>query len=319
MPYNTSIARDASLDPLVPTPVAAEVIKTLPQSSAVLANARRVIMPSATHRMPVLSVLPSAYWVTGDTGLKQTATADWANVTLTAEEIAVLLPIPDAYIADSQVAVWDEVQPLLVEAIGKVLDEAVLFGVNAPGTFPTSVYSGTLAAGNVLVVGAGSTDLAQNVAEMGKMLAKDGFALNGFVTEPGFNWELVQLRATSSGVPLYQPALDQAVGSPARLYGFPCQEVANGAWDASEAKIIGGDWTKLIVGVRQDITISKHTDGIVSDGDGKVIYNAMQQDSTIYRVVMRVGAAVANPETRVNATDATRYPFATVQATTANS
>jgi len=74
--YDTSISRDVSADPLVPTPVAQEIIKEMPKSSVILNNSRRVLMASQTLRQPVLSVLPSAYWVTGDTGLKQTGTAD---------------------------------------------------------------------------------------------------------------------------------------------------------------------------------------------------------------------------------------------------
>ncbi len=313
--YDTSISRDVSLDPLVPTPVAQEIIKEMPKSSVILNNSRRVLMASQTLRQPVLSVLPSAYWVTGDTGLKQTGTADWANVTLTAEELAVLIPIPLAYLDDSQVPIWDEVAPLVVEAIGQKLDAAALFGTDAPSSFPTSIYSGCLAAGNVVVKGAGSTELSQNVAYMGQLLAEDGFNVNGFAAAPGFSWQLVQLRGDDG--PIYQPALQDAVGS--RLYGFPIQEVANGSWDAGEALLIAGDWTKSIVGVRQDITFTKHTDGIVSDAAGAVVYNAMQQDSVIYRAVFRVGYAIANPETRTNTTDATRYPFGVVQATTANS
>lgn len=313
--YNTAISRDGSNDPLVPTPVAQEIIKEMPKQSVILANSRRVVMASQTLRQPVLSVLPSAYWVTGDTGLKQTGTADWNNVTLTAEELAVLIPIPLAYLDDSQVPIWDEVAPLVVEAIGAKLDSAALFGTDAPSSFPTSIYSGCMAAGNVVVKGAGSTDLAQNVAYMGQLLAEDGFNVSGFAAAPGLNWQLIQLRG--DGAPIYQPALQDSVGS--RLYGFPIQEVANGAWDAGEALLIAGDWSKSIVGVRQDITFTRHTDGIVSDGSGAVVYNAMQQDSVIYRAVFRVGFAIANPETRVNSTDSTRYPFGVVQATTANS
>ena len=313
--YNTSISRDESSDPLVPTPVAQEIIKEMPKQSVILNNSRRVVMASQTLRQPVLSVLPSAYWVTGDTGLKQTGTADWNNVTLTAEELAVLIPIPLAYLDDAQVPIWDEVAPLVVEAIGSKLDAAALFGTDAPSSFPTSIYPGCLAAGNVVVKGASSTDLAQNIAYMGQLLAEDGFNVSGFAAAPGLNWQLIQLRG--DGAPIYQPALQDAVGS--RLYGFPIQEVANGSWDASEALLIAGDWSKSIVGVRQDITFTRHTDGIVSDADGAVVYNAMQQDSVIYRAVFRVGFAIANPETRVNSTDGTRYPFGVVQATTANS
>ena len=133
--YNTSISRDESSDPLVPTPVAQEIIKEMPKQSVILNNSRRVVMASQTLRQPVLSVLPSAYWVTGDTGLKQTGTADWNNVTLTAEELAVLIPIPLAYLDDAQVPIWNEVRPLIGQAFGTLFDNAVLWGTNKPATW----------------------------------------------------------------------------------------------------------------------------------------------------------------------------------------
>src|SRR5690606_40591140 len=51
---------------------------------------------------------------------------------------------------------------------------------------------------------------------------------------------------------------------------------------------------------------------VISDDDGKVIFNAAQQDSKVMRVVFRVGFQVANPVTRVNTNGATRYPAGVV-------
>lgn len=312
--YDEGITRDVSGDPLVPAPVAAEIIKELPQSSAVLNLARKVPMSTKTNKMPVLSVMPTAYWVDGDVGLKQSTRADWGGVTLTAEELAVLVPIPDSYIDDSQIPIWEEVRPLLVEAIGAAFDAAALFGTDAPSSFPDGVYLHALAAGNQVVVDHGDTDLAENVAEVAELVAADGFNVNGFASRPGLKWRLARLRS-AEGIPIYQPNLQDSVGG--NLYGFPLREVGTDAWDTSEAELILGDWRKAIAGVRKDITFTKHTDGVISDGDGVVVYNAMQQDSTIYRAVFRGAFALANPATRTGS--GTKSPFGVVQATSANS
>jgi hypothetical protein len=66
--------------------------------------------------MPVLSALPVTYWVSGDTGLKHTSETAWAGVTLTAEEIACIVPIPEAVINDASFDVWTELRPALAEA-----------------------------------------------------------------------------------------------------------------------------------------------------------------------------------------------------------
>ena len=92
--YSDLISRDASNDPLVPAPQSANVIQVATHSSAVLSRARIAPMSTKTSRTPVLSTLPTAYFVSGDTGLKQTSNADWENLDLVAEEIAVIIPVP---------------------------------------------------------------------------------------------------------------------------------------------------------------------------------------------------------------------------------
>jgi hypothetical protein len=52
-----------------------------------------------------------------------------------------------------------------------------------------------------------------------------------------------------------------------------------------------------------------HTDAVISDGSGNVVFNAMQQDSKIMRVVGRFGFAIANPVTSLNSTMSSRSPF----------
>jgi len=299
--YNSSISRESSgTDPLVPEPMVAEVIKEAVQNSAVLSLCRRVTMSAKTSRQPVLSVLPSAYWVSGDTGLKQTSAADWDNVDLVAEEAAVIVPVPEAYIADSGVPIWNEVRPLLGQAIGTLVDQACIFGTSAPTTFGDSIFEVADAAGNTVTAGTGD-DLAVDVASLGQSLAEQGYALSGFMSKPGFQWQLVGQR-TDDGHPIYT----EGTG----LYGMPLNEVKNGAWDSDQAVLIGGDFSKAIVGVRQDITVKVFDQGVISDGDGNVVLNLMQQDSVAMRVVARFGFATAKPVTTLESSDLARAPFA---------
>ncbi len=126
-------------DVQVPDQVINEVLQEAPSQSAVLSRARTVRMSSKKTKQPVLASLPDAYWVDGDTGLKQTTKNDWDNVTMTAEELAVIVPIPDAVVADSGLPLWEMIKPLLVEAIGKKVDTASLFGVDKPASWPTAL------------------------------------------------------------------------------------------------------------------------------------------------------------------------------------
>lgn len=309
MPYNSIITADESNDPLIPEPVSTQIIQELPQASFVLANGGRVNMSTRTQRQPVLDVLPHAYWVSGDTGLKQTSAVDWANVNLIAEELAVIVPIPENYLMDAQVPIWNEVRPRLVEAIGRTLDAAALFGVNKPGSWPAAVAPSAVLAGNTVTAGTG-TDLAQDVAKLGEMIAQDGFTVNGFASRPGLSWFLTGLRSAGDvSIPIYQPNLQAGSAPGGTLYGYPLREVTNGAWDPSQAELIAGDWTKLIIGLRQDITFKVFDQGVITNSAGEVVLNLMQQDSVALRVVMRVAYATANPVTSLNADEETRFPF----------
>lgn len=302
MAYDNSISRETSgTDPLVPEPMVAEVIQEATKASAVLSlPTRKITMSAKTQRQPVLSLLPQAYWVSGDTGLKQTSKADWENVELVAEEAAVIIPVPEAYIADSGVPIWDEVRPLLGQAIGTLVDQACIFGTNAPASFGDSIFEVADGAGNVVTIGTGD-DIAVDVAGLGQTLAEQGYALNGFMSKPGFQWQLVGQR-TTDGHPIYTDS--------SGLYGMPLNEVSNGAWDSTEAVLLGGDFSKAVVGIRQDITVKVFDQGVISDDSGNVVLNLMQQDSVALRVVARFGFATANPVTTLEATGANRAPFA---------
>lgn len=309
MALPTMITRAVSDDPLIPTPVSAEVIKDLPRASAALTLCRKVPMSTKTNRQPVLSVLPQAYWVAGDTGLKQTTTQEWENLDLVAEEMAVIIPVPEAYFDDSQVPIWAEVRPMIVQAFGALLDSAVIFGTGKPASWTSpSIVDGAVTAGNTVQE---TTDLAVDIAAMGQMLAQQGLSLNSFASEAGFNWKLIAAR-TPDGFPVYGSG-NLAQGQPQTIYGRPVFESENGSWlTSADVPLIGGDFSKAIIGTRQDISFKVFTEGVISDSNGAILLNLMQQDSVALRVTARFAYAVANPVTALQPTEASRFPFVTM-------
>lgn len=306
--YNTGINRATppTTDPLVPEPLSEDIIQQLPSASAVLDMCRTVPMSTRTQRLPVLDVLPQAYFVSGDSGLKQTTALQWKNVTLVVEELAALVPIPDAYLADTNIPLWDEVRPRLVEALGRAIDGACLFGTNKPATWSPAIIPAAIAAGNVITDS--SPDIPAAVASLAERVALDGYTnIDGWMIRPGFKWRLLRVRSSGSGEPIYMPDLQNGRGG--SLYGYPLREVSNGSWDPTVADLLLGDWSMAMIGTRQDITFKLFDQGVIVDDTGKVIYNAAQQDGQIMRVVMRLAFATANPVTNLNTNATTRYPF----------
>jgi HK97 family phage major capsid protein len=313
--YNSLIQRAASgPDAFVPEPLATSIIEEAPKASAALTLCNRTILSTKTNRLPVLDVLPFAYWVGGDTGLKQTTQMQWKNVILVVEELACIVPIPENYLDDADVPLWAQVQPRLAEAVGNLIDLAVLWGVNKPATWGESVYTGAGKSGQYVIAGTG-VDLGQDVAKLAQNMAVTGYTVNGFAAMPGMNWQLIGIRS-AQGVPIYEPDMQNGRGG--NLYGFTMSEVNNGSWDATKAMLLCGDFSKAIIGVRQDITYKTFTEGVISDDTGKVILNLMQQDSVALRLTMRLAYATVNPVTIMKPTavmsgsNPQRWPFGAV-------
>lgn len=110
--YTSTIGRADLGTSLIPDEVSQEIIQTMPESSVILTRARRVPMSAAKKTQPVLAALPEAYWV-AEGALKQTTKTGWEDVQITAEELAVIVPIPEAVIADSGINLWDADWPPL--------------------------------------------------------------------------------------------------------------------------------------------------------------------------------------------------------------
>jgi HK97 family phage major capsid protein len=306
MGYTDVQERDANL---VPEDISYKIIQDATKSSAALALGRQVPMSTKKSRVSVIDTFPDAYWVDGDTGLKQTTKQSWDHIWMEAEPIAALVVIPDEYADDSAVPLWSEIRPRVAEAIGKTLDNAIFWGTNKPTTWTAPwLYEGIVTAGNY---GEETTDLGADIAAIAEDMEEQGTEVNGFACRPGFKWKLSQIRVDNAPVftsSLVTPSLTNPV--PDSLYGYPLKPVTNGTWDKTKATLIMGDWSKLYVGVRQDITYTIHPDAVITDEAGAVVFNAMQQDSKIMRVVARYGYTIVDPTTSL----ADRaFPFAALR------
>src|SRR4051812_2468582 len=161
MPFNNLVTRTNS-QALIPEVVSNDILSGLSNQSVAMQLFRQVRMATNQTRMPVLSALPTAYFVSGDTGLKNTTEAAWANKLLNVEELAAIVPIPEAVFDDAGFDVWGSIRPLLQDAIARALDAAVIFGTNKPASWGGAIVTDATTAGNVVnrSVGTPRTDKA---------------------------------------------------------------------------------------------------------------------------------------------------------------
>lgn len=94
---------------LIPVQESNEIIQGIITQSAVLQRGRKLPnMTSKQYKMPVLDMLPIAYFVNGDSGQKKTTKMAWDKKFIIAEEIAVIVPIPEAVLDDSEYDIWQK-------------------------------------------------------------------------------------------------------------------------------------------------------------------------------------------------------------------
>ena len=312
--FNDVITRS---DVPIPTEEVGELLKVMPEESILLKRARRQPMSTKPLKQTIMTTFPDAYWVDGDTGLKQTTKQSFAQPTMTAEELAVIAVVPDAVIDDSSLPIWATIRPYLAEAIGRKVDQAAIYGIDKPASWPLALVPGAIAAGVITPGNLAATpaeqrkDAGQLVADLGlKMARSAGANLSGLIAQAGTGWELDRIRDADR-----RPIYDGVAGA---LRGVPFDELKNGAWSDvgtgdTAVPLIGVDWSQVYVGIRQDITVKLLDQAVISDAAGKVIFNLAQQDAKALRVVFRVGYQAIMPVNHQQ-TDATkRFPAGVIR------
>lgn len=298
---------------LIQEQVVSTIFQDAPAQSVFMSLARKLPnMTSKQTRIPVLDMLPMAYWVGGDTGYKQTSRQAWDNVYLTAGELAVIVPIPEAVLEDASFDIIGEVTPRVNEAIGRCVDSAVLFGVNRPPEWQNDIITLARQAGNNVSGGITYDTLLGSGGLFGKIEACGRMA-TGVVAA-------MQTRAALRGLKDTEGRLlfktDMQGATPYALDGVAMQFPTNGCFDTSVAQMIAGDFSQAVYSIRQDVTTKILTEATLVDPSTKeIMYSLAQQDMIALRVVFRMGWAVPNPATAMNG-DRLLVPFAYLEPTT---
>lgn len=300
---------------LIPEDVADEIIQGVVEQSAVMRFGRRLPnMARNQRRMPVLSSLLTATFVTGDTGVKQTAEQLWSNKFLDAEELAVIVPVPENVLDDADFDIFGEIRPRIQEAFGLAFDQAVFFGTNKPASWPLPIITAATNAGNfVSEAAATGVDIYDDIlgpSGIVSQVEQDGFMVTAHVAAMSMRGKLRGLR-DANGQPIFMPDL----ATPTRyvLDGQPVDFPRNGSMDAEQALMFSGDWTQLVWSIRRDITFKVLDQAVITDSAGDIVFNLAQQDMIALRAVMRLAWQVPNPINRLQATEASRYPFSTLK------
>ncbi len=308
MAYNNIISREDAAA-LMPEQVSNKFLEGLQNESAVLSTFQRVPVGRAQVRFPVLSALPVAYWVTGDTGTKQTTEINWDNKYLNIEEIAVIVPVPDNVIDDSEQPIWSQVRPLCEQAAGRLLDATVFFGTSAPASFPDDLVSASEAANNEATLGtteAKKGGIVEDQSTVLSLIEAQGYDPRRGVASRTLRG-LARAARNAEGDRFGEVNISaDTVEIDGITYTFPMR----GQFPTAEktAQAILYDPTEFVVGVRSDVTWKLLSEAVIQDGEGKIVYNLAQQDMQALRLTLRVGWQVANVINYDEPDEEKRYP-----------
>lgn len=297
---------------LIPEEVATDIVKAVQYESVSMRRFRSVRMGRKQQRMPVLSVLPQASWVNGDTGLKSVTDASWANKYLTAEPIACIIPIPEDVLDDADFDLWAEVKPLAVQAIARKIDSATFLNdVSRPSSWPTPIQLGCTAAGHSVTRGTAAVTaggIATDISNAMGFVEADGFVPSADIAVPDFKARVRNARDADG-----QRLMDSSADANS-IFGVPIDFTLAGLWGSStgDPEFFTGDFSQAIMGIRTDITAKVLTESTLYDDNGDVLFALAQQDMVAVRLVTRVAFQVPNPINYYNVNSSTRYPFAMV-------
>lgn len=303
------IAR-SNAEVLIPEQESRQIIQEVATSSVALRLGNK--MPNMTSKqlkIPVMTGSVTAGFINGDTGLKPTSNMTWDKVYITAEELAVIVPIPEAVLDDADYDIFGEVKPRIVEAFGKAIDGAIFHSINKPDSWPEGLVPGAIAAGKKIALG---DDLYQNInGEKGviALIEESGVAVNSYVGA-------LQLRAKLRGAvdankqPIFRAAYSNGANGRMgyELNGTAIEFPENGSFDGNQALLLAGNFNYMRYAIRQDITYKILDQASITDETGKVVLNLAQQDCVALRAVMRLGWALPKPVNPISGLD--YYPFA---------
>lgn len=265
------------------------LLESAEANSVALTAFRTVDMGTKTTNLPVMATLPEANFVaesaTESEGVKPTSQVTWGNKQLVAEEIAVIIPVHENVIDDATVDILEEITRQGGAAIGRKLDGAVLFGVDQPASW-TSDDLNTAAAEVAIGSVEDGEDLGGSILLAAAEVDEAGWDPDLVLGPRGLKYRLANLR-DANGAPIWQPNLSGTPGAGA-IQGITAGLVSGRVWDRDEAEAMVVDSERVIIGVRQDITVKLLTEATVGG------INLAERDMAALRFKARYAYVLGN-------------------------
>jgi hypothetical protein len=289
MPSYGDIASRNEMAAELPQAVQDQIIGEIERESTLLSLGHEVPVLAADSKVPVLVETPDAFWLDGDTGLKGTSKVAFQHQNLTIAELAVIVPVADAHIEDASVPIFDVVKRGVATAMARRIDAAALFGIDKPTGMGPSLLETALAADHVV---AETDDPVADLLAAAEVVANDEYTPTGACVRTGWEWGAARSRVEAfHGGPVGENApFRWAVGG-LPIKTQPCY------WDRTAAIGMVAAWNLALYGIRRRLTFEFFKTGVLTDAEGNITVNLLQNDVTALRCTMRLGFLLAKPVT----------------------
>lgn len=317
---------------VLPVEYSREILKGVMGRSKALELGRRLPdMIGKTTKLNVMQHLPIAGWVKNQTTPagapdeikhKPLSVLAWEGIDLTAEEIAVIVPIAIATLRDVEnyVDIVPQINEEVISAFNQVIDATLLFGANSPWANYNGIVAGATSAGAVVAWdGQGGKSFYNAISRAMEYVETSGFIPDAILGAPSIN-SAFRNSITDLGV---------NVADQGEIGALPRHVDLTGGFNTSSAFAIVGDFKRgLVYSFRQEMEVRLLEEATLYDAATGVTYYLAQQDMVAFRFTMRMGAALPNPVNRVSGTlssdgkyiekGASAYPFAVITKTGAS-
>ena len=312
---------------LLPDEVSEEILRGAAEASLIQTYGRARPMTANTVKLTEAEVTgANVFWV-GEGARKQTDAPAMQSLTwsMSAAELAVIVPLDENVQDDASIDIFDLYKPAIETAIGKKLDSAALFGVDAPSEWGAngSIRELTTTAGQHFAEDVDPTDdeyrdlITGSGAETPdgalQAIEEGGYDPNGFLAYVRLRSRLRHMKDLD-GRYVFGNAAE--AGVPGQLFGYPVDFTTKDIWTPATTDLIVGDWNTAVVGTRQGIRYKVFDQGVITDGAGNVVYSLMEQDMIALRVTARYGFKVIADDTADGGTvdSNSDFPFASIGA-----
>lgn len=236
---------------------------------------------------------------TSELGLKSKQEASYEQYNLTHLEYTGIVPVSDTLLEDSAIDLWADLTNRFARANAKRQDELVftendtdddVYGIlNATGTAQISVGSS--------IDAFDGTDGVDALNEMMYAVPSPSMANGRFYLHRTLLGRIQRMK-DDDGRHIWQPGIDGGVSG--TIWGMPytLTEVMPALTEVEEGDpfLIFGDLRNTIMSVRVPMQTQFFNTGVITDSDGDVLLNLMQQDAQAIRARVRMNQVHVHPE-----------------------